>query len=54
MSEQVVYPGFQYTGPLRPYKQSPKRTVPKHIPRPDYADHEMGTCPPLLHPLCCA
>jgi hypothetical protein len=26
-------------------KQSPKRVVPPHIPRPDYADHELG------HPL---
>lgn len=29
-------------GPLRPYKTSEPRTVPAHIPRPDYADHPEG------------
>lgn len=29
-------------GSLRPYKTSPARTVPDHIPRPDYADHPEG------------
>eukprot|EP01006_Ploeotia_vitrea_P017421 TRINITY_DN48539_c0_g2_i1.p1 TRINITY_DN48539_c0_g2~~TRINITY_DN48539_c0_g2_i1.p1 ORF type:complete len:423 (+),score=25.71 TRINITY_DN48539_c0_g2_i1:23-1270(+) len=33
---------FQFTGPLRPGKLSPKRTVPSHILRPDYADHPQG------------
>jgi methionyl aminopeptidase len=29
-----------FTGPLRPhYPLSPKREVPAHIKRPDYADH---------------
>lgn len=27
---------------MRPYKISPTRTVPDHIPRPDYADHPEG------------
>ncbi|TIA38907.1 methionine aminopeptidase 1A [Aureobasidium pullulans] len=32
------FPAFQYTGDLRPvYPLSPKRKVPEHIPRPDYA-----------------
>lgn len=31
-----------FLGPLRPYKTSPARTVPAHIPRPDYADHPDG------------
>jgi len=29
-------------GLLRPHKTSPARTVPDHIPRPDYADHPEG------------
>jgi methionyl aminopeptidase len=33
---------FSFTGPLRPGKLSAKRTVPKHIGRPDYADHPQG------------
>lgn len=33
------WPAFNYTGPLRPvYPLSPKRTVPKSIPHPDYAE----------------
>lgn len=39
------WPGYRYTGPLRPYPLSAKRVVPPHIPRPDYADHPEG------HPL---
>ena len=38
---------FSFTGPLRPGKLSPKRSLPKHIERPDYADHpqvELGPC----------
>jgi methionyl aminopeptidase len=32
--------GYKWTGTLRPkYPLSPKREVPAHIPRPDYADH---------------
>ncbi|CAD5112845.1 DgyrCDS2057 [Dimorphilus gyrociliatus] len=36
------WPGFKFTGELRPYPQTPIRTVPKHINRPDYADHPEG------------
>ncbi|KAF9585710.1 Methionine aminopeptidase 1 [Lunasporangiospora selenospora] len=33
------WPGFKYTGPLRPrYPLSPFRTVPDHIEKPDYAE----------------
>uniref|UniRef100_A0A6M2DED1 Methionine aminopeptidase n=1 Tax=Xenopsylla cheopis TaxID=163159 RepID=A0A6M2DED1_XENCH len=39
------WPTYQYTGCLRPYPQTTKRTVPPHIGRPDYADHPQG------HPL---
>ena len=28
--------GFKYTGPLRRFKQTPKRKVPDHIKKPDY------------------
>jgi len=31
------YPNYIYTGELRPARQTPRRTVPAHIPRPDYA-----------------
>ncbi|KAJ3725988.1 peptidase M24, structural domain-containing protein [Lentinula raphanica] len=32
------FPNFTYTGTIRPlYPLSPRRTVPDHIPRPDYA-----------------
>ncbi len=30
-------PPFKYTGPLRPHYVSPRRTVPDHIQKPDYA-----------------
>ncbi|XP_057310115.1 methionine aminopeptidase 1-like [Hydractinia symbiolongicarpus] len=37
------WPGYIYTGSLRPYYPlSPKRHVPEHIARPDYADHPEG------------
>lgn len=36
------FKGFQFTGPLRPYQKTPRRTVPEHIMRPDYADHPLG------------
>jgi methionyl aminopeptidase len=32
------FPGFKYTGSLRPWPYGPKRTVPKGIERPDYAE----------------
>jgi methionyl aminopeptidase len=34
--------GFLYTGPLRPYKITPRREVPKSIQCPDYAFHPEG------------
>lgn len=43
--EYNPWPGFKYTGTLRPFPVTPKREVPPHIPRPDYADHALG------HPL---
>ena len=33
---------FEYTGPLRPYKKTPRREVPKTIQCPDYAFHPKG------------
>ncbi|XP_050548140.1 methionine aminopeptidase 1-like, partial [Daktulosphaira vitifoliae] len=36
------WPDYTFTGSLRPYKTSSPRTVPDHIPRPDYADHPEG------------
>ncbi|KAF6207728.1 hypothetical protein GE061_016176 [Apolygus lucorum] len=36
------WPNYHYTGKLRPFKQSQRRTVPKEIGRPDYADHPEG------------
>ena len=36
------WPGYVFTGRLRPAEQSNKRVVPDHIPRPDYADHPEG------------
>jgi methionyl aminopeptidase len=33
---------FRFTGPLRPWQQSPRRTVPSTIAKPDYADHIQG------------
>lgn len=36
------FPNYSYTGKLRPFPLSDKRTVPLTIPRPDYADHPKG------------
>ena len=33
---------FEFTGPLRPALLSPKRRVPAHIRKPDYADDVSG------------
>jgi len=33
-----AYKGFKFTGPLRPARLSPWRTVPAHIAKPDYAE----------------
>jgi len=36
------FPNFDFSGPLRPlYPLSPKRTLPDHIQRPDYAEDGM-------------
>ncbi|XP_053213435.1 methionine aminopeptidase 1-like [Panonychus citri] len=36
------WPNYSFTGPIRPYRLTPKREVPDHIMRPDYADHPGG------------
>ncbi len=36
------WPGYMFTGKLRPAEQSPRRIVPDNIQRPDYADHPEG------------
>lgn len=36
------WPYYSFTGKLRPFPQTPKRTVPPSILRPDYADHPEG------------
>lgn len=36
------FASYRFTGPLRPGKLSPKRTVPESIPRPDYATDPAG------------
>lgn len=36
------WPHWNFTGKLRPFPQAPERVVPKHIPRPDYANHPTG------------
>ncbi|RUS90082.1 hypothetical protein EGW08_002124 [Elysia chlorotica] len=36
------WPGFHFTGPLRPAPLSSTRVVPDHIARPDYANHPTG------------
>ena len=36
------FDGYHFTGPLRPAGKTPRRPVPKHIPRPDYADRADG------------
>lgn len=36
------WPNYHFTGKLRPYPQSNKRTVPPSILKPDYADHPFG------------
>ncbi|GFS24773.1 methionine aminopeptidase [Elysia marginata] len=36
------WPGFRFTGALRPAPLSSTRVVPDHIARPDYANHPTG------------
>lgn len=40
--EYQPWPNYRFTGKLRPFPQGPRRTVPPHIGRPDYADHPEG------------
>ncbi|XP_074648327.1 methionine aminopeptidase 1-like [Tubulanus polymorphus] len=42
LSNYNPWPGYRFTGKLRPYPQTPKRLVPDTIPRPDYADDKDG------------
>ncbi|XP_033108312.1 methionine aminopeptidase 1-like isoform X2 [Anneissia japonica] len=37
-----LWPGYVYTGTLRPHSVSPKRMVLPNIEKPDYADHVNG------------
>ncbi|CAI7823057.1 unnamed protein product [Closterium sp. NIES-54] len=42
-------PPFDWTGPLRPFPVAPRRPVPAHIPRPDWAHRlTFPATPPLL------
>ena len=34
---------YRFTGPLRPWKVTPKSEVPEGIQKPDYADHAQGS-----------
>lgn len=43
--EYRPWPYYSFTGKLRPYPQTEKRTVPSSIGRPDYADDEEGHSP---------
>lgn len=36
------WPYYNFSGKIRPFPQTPKRTVPLDIGRPDYADHPQG------------
>lgn len=36
------WPGFSFTGKLRPYPVTERRLVPERVARPDYADHPDG------------
>ena len=51
-SEENPFGNFRFTGSLRPaYPLSPRRSVPSHIPRPDYADDGKIKKPKLLRSL---
>ncbi|XP_065577851.1 methionine aminopeptidase 1-like [Artemia franciscana] len=36
------WPSYTFSGSLRPYPQTPRRSVPTSIERPDYANHKEG------------
>uniref|UniRef100_T1IS65 Methionine aminopeptidase n=1 Tax=Strigamia maritima TaxID=126957 RepID=T1IS65_STRMM len=38
----MVWPGYKFSGKLRPYKVTEQRVMPDHILRTDYADHPKG------------
>jgi len=38
LEQRPEFVGFSFTGPLRPSTITPKRIIPAHIMRPDYAD----------------
>lgn len=40
--EYNPWPSYHYTGKLRPFIREPRREVPEHIKRPDYATHPAG------------
>lgn len=43
---------YEYTGKLRavmPLEKVPKRDVPEHIPRPDYANNGASSAPLAFH-----
>jgi len=45
VSNEKVYnpwPGYSFTGKLRPFPVTAMRAVPQHIQRPDYSDHPDG------------
>lgn len=41
-AEYNPWPHYEFTGKLRPARVTPKREVPAHIKRPDYAEHPKG------------
>ncbi|KAK2192267.1 hypothetical protein NP493_35g02008 [Ridgeia piscesae] len=41
-ADYIPWPGYSFTGKLRPYRVTKMRTVPDHIGRTDYADHPEG------------
>ena len=38
-----LWPWFKFTGPLRPFEQTPLSSVPDHIERPDYRPKTLST-----------
>lgn len=45
------WPYFQFTGPLRPYRRSQERSIPKGVPRPDYSKHALQSAYGLVRVL---
>uniref|UniRef100_A0A1I7ZB25 Methionine aminopeptidase n=1 Tax=Steinernema glaseri TaxID=37863 RepID=A0A1I7ZB25_9BILA len=42
VSKLNIWPNYSYTGTLQKAEVTPRRDVPEHIPRPDYAIHPHG------------